>query len=553
MERVKSGAVPAATPAAADRVNNYWYSRGNPTTFVFVHGIFSDSRSCWLYHDKPTNRRVYWPDLVLEDSRLGSPSIYLAGYYTAIDSGDFSLRDCAREVFEALQRPERDGSAPVLDAEEIIFLAHSTGGIVVRYFLERHKEVFKHKKVGLLLLASPSLGSVWANIASLAAHYYHQKLGLQLRWAGETLEEIHDRFKELMDNREAVMPYLVGAEACENKMVFRKSIPRLLRWMVPPSWKVVSTLSAGQYFGSVKALRDTDHFSTVKPNGFDAPAHEFLVTFMARARDKFGPQPTASTPALAISGAHQIPASKMSMAQRRTALKQFATGLPVNPARTGAKYRVIGFDLDGTLLRGVEFSWKEVWRHLGFPDEVRKDGMRRYLAGSMPYEEWCDWACKQFRDKGLTRSQFEVIVGSLTVTNKLKHTLEILKNSGFVLAIISGGIDTFVDVMIPEAPQLFHYICINRFIYDNKGVIERVDPTPFDFEGKTAALELICQEHGVTLAESIFIGEGFNDSDVSRHTGLSIAYPGHAQEVQQAARVEIAEDDLSKILPHVLV
>ena len=220
--------------------------------------------------------------------------------------------------------------------------------------------------------------------------------------------------------------------------------------------------------------------------------------------------------------------------------------------RRGAKYSVIAFDLDGTLLRGLEFSWKEVWRHLGYPDDVRRDGMRRYLSGKMPYKEWCDWACQQYRAKGLRQSDFKAITAAIAVTQKLNETLTILRNDGFVLAIISGGIDTFLEATIPDARSLFHYICINQFIYDADGLIQRIEATPFDFEGKSSALELICKEHGVTLAHSVFVGEGFNDSDAARVAGLSIAYPPRAQEIVQASRVELPDDDLSRIIPHVL-
>jgi len=277
---------PESLSMPQDRPNNFWYFRNHSgVVVVFVHGIFSDSRSCWLFEEPSSQLRVFWPDLVRADPRLGAPSIYLAGYYTGVDSGDFSVAQCARQVFEALERPGVDGSPAVLDREKIVFVCHSTGGIVSRYMLERHKDSFRNKGVGLALIASPSLGSVWANVASLAARYYNQRLGLQLQWEGEALEDIHGRFRDLVNEKHKVMPRLFGMEACENKMIFRESLPKWIRWLLPNRLKLVTTLSAGQYFGEVKTLPDTDHFSTVKPSGFHHPSHEFLVTFMLRFRE----------------------------------------------------------------------------------------------------------------------------------------------------------------------------------------------------------------------------------------------------------------------------
>jgi hypothetical protein len=248
---------------------------------VFVHGIFSDSRSCWLFED--STHRVFWPDLVKNDHRFGNVSIYLAGYHTQLDAGDFPLAQCAREIRESLARTEADGTSPVIAAENLIFVCHSTGGIVLRYVLERYLSDLAGKGVGLVLIASPSLGSIWANVATLAARYHNQQLGLQLRW-GDALRDLHGRFRDLVNQRSTQMPGLYGVEACETKFIYREWIPRWMRWVVPNRLKVVSTLSAGQYFGEVKYLRNTDHFSTVKPDSIHHPSHEFLVTFYADFR-----------------------------------------------------------------------------------------------------------------------------------------------------------------------------------------------------------------------------------------------------------------------------
>src|SRR4029453_489546 len=80
------------------------------------------------------------------------------------------------------------------------------------------------------------------------------------------------------------MPGLFGMEACETHMVFRRRLPGWLQVLLPPRLKVVSTESAGQYFGQVKYLPGTDHFSTVKPDSLTHPSHEFLETFPRRFR-----------------------------------------------------------------------------------------------------------------------------------------------------------------------------------------------------------------------------------------------------------------------------
>ena len=124
-------------PAKGD--NNVWYHYDDhsDTAFVFVHGILSDSRSCWYYEDRDDeSKSCYWPELVLEDPRLDKPSIFLGGYYTAIDSGPYEIRNCASELYRAIRRDDDDPELrpPVMEKERIVFICHSTGGIVARYF-----------------------------------------------------------------------------------------------------------------------------------------------------------------------------------------------------------------------------------------------------------------------------------------------------------------------------------------------------------------------------------------------------------------------------------
>lgn len=237
-----------------DRENSFWYDyNASDTVIVFVHGIFSTSRSCWL--SEANGRSVFWPDLLRVDPRFNAPSIYMAGYYTALDAGDFPLDQCARQVLEALERPDVSGRPPVLDKRNIVFVCHSTGGIVVRYLLCRYGKVFGAKGVGLALIASPSRGSVWANVAGMAARYYNQELGRQLEWGGETIEEIHSRFKDLVNARDTEMPGLFGMEACETKMVFRQNLPAIVQALLPNRLKVVTTESAGQYLARSSTCR----------------------------------------------------------------------------------------------------------------------------------------------------------------------------------------------------------------------------------------------------------------------------------------------------------
>lgn len=255
-------------PAPVEAENNTWHEHNDSdTVLVFVHGILSDSRSGWFDEES----EVFWPDLVLEDELLGKPSIFLAGYYTALESGDYSIRDAANDLYRHLTVPKAPASEPVLAKKRILFIAHSTGGIVVRHMLVRHDSDFERKTVGLMLMASPSIGSEDASRFDWLSDLVRNRMSRELQWDNPFLEELDGDFKNLV--YEEAIPCLRGVEAIENHLVVSK-------WF--GLWRdrvLVEKHSGGRYFKEPQTLPDTDHFSIVKPDKIGHPAHLLLQHF----------------------------------------------------------------------------------------------------------------------------------------------------------------------------------------------------------------------------------------------------------------------------------
>ncbi|MNM49178.1 hypothetical protein D3C81_601780 [compost metagenome] len=246
--------------------NNFWHIENESNTvFVFVHGFFSDSRKCW----KSTNG-VYWPDLLLNDNRFESPSIYMAGFFTDVDSKNYAISDCANEVFDALKLPSFENKDPVLKRKNLVFVCHSLGGIVVRYMLENNREAFLDKNIGLALIASPSFGSDYATSLRSIALFYKNKIGIQLQKANDSLEDLDNRFKNLLEKK--IIKNIVGSEAIEHNFIIN------LKWL-PGFSPVVKKESAARYFGGSKTLAGTNHSTCVKPDSHLHVSHIFLVSF----------------------------------------------------------------------------------------------------------------------------------------------------------------------------------------------------------------------------------------------------------------------------------
>lgn len=220
-------------------------------------------------------------------------------------------------------------------------------------------------------------------------------------------------------------------------------------------------------------------------------------------------------------------------------------------------FRLVAFDLDGTLLRGDDYvwSWPLVWKHLGYEDQIRKNLMAEYLEKRHThkhwYKEWCDRSAALFKKKGLKRADFSAITKTLKPVDGLRDTLQKLKENGFKLAIVSGGIDIFLDEILPDYKELFDYIYINRFRFDNEGDFQAISATRYDFEGKTTAIEEICNREGFSMEHVAFVGDGFNDAHVLRKVGRTIAFVPSSAEMRNAD-ITIKDPDLRNILPFIL-
>ncbi len=91
----------SAKPVAPLAENNSWLEyRPYGTAMVFVHGVLSSARECWFN----AKTGAFWPALVKADNTFARASVYLGGYHTEVDAGEYGMRDCAKELLDSLGR-----------------------------------------------------------------------------------------------------------------------------------------------------------------------------------------------------------------------------------------------------------------------------------------------------------------------------------------------------------------------------------------------------------------------------------------------------------------
>lgn len=257
-----------------------WLQRPkSATSVIFVHGLFSDAENCWRHQNG-----TYWPSVLQADEIGESLGIYNFTYRTSKTSRSYQIGDATDALREYM---EIDA---VTSSKNLIFVCHSMGGIVSRrYLVQQQARLIEEKhNIGLFLLASPSLGSRYANWLLPIIYGFKHAQAAKLVFSEDKgwLNELDADFKDL---RESGRLPIFGKELIEDAGIF-------FRGMF--GRRVVERFSGARYFANAFKVPGSDHFSISKISNADDIQHRQLRTFI---RDMLSRLPNASE-AVAESG-----------------------------------------------------------------------------------------------------------------------------------------------------------------------------------------------------------------------------------------------------------
>jgi pimeloyl-ACP methyl ester carboxylesterase len=227
---------------------------------VFVHGILSNGDTCWR------SPNSYWPDLLSNDNLMSEIGVYVFSYRSDAFSAGYSLGDAVEALNNYLRLDK------ILELKNIVFVCHSMGGIVVRQFLvTRQLSLTKNRtRIGLYLVASPSLGSEYANLVSALARVFGNSQAQALRFA-QNNTWLNDLDRNFINLKESKSLFIHGKEIVEDQFFV---FPTLFKPVVAP-------FSGAKYFGDSLKIPYSDHWTIAAPVDGTALQHRILVEFIS--------------------------------------------------------------------------------------------------------------------------------------------------------------------------------------------------------------------------------------------------------------------------------
>ena len=212
------------------------------------------------------------------------------------------------------------------------------------------------------------------------------------------------------------------------------------------------------------------------------------------------------------------------------------------------QYKLICFDLDGTLVDDTVYIWQTLHDAFDVPKDLRRRHYEDYMNGRITYAQWFETDIEAWHQRGKRRNDLLTVIRQLSLMPGAVETLDTLREQGYILAVISGSIDLDIDTLL--GTDYFGDVFINRIFFDDAGNITGGEPTPYDMENKATGLRVIAERESLQLEECVFIGDNENDVHIAKIAGLSVAFNSKSPQLDEIADVVIEKKDLREVLQY---
>jgi phosphoserine phosphatase len=214
-------------------------------------------------------------------------------------------------------------------------------------------------------------------------------------------------------------------------------------------------------------------------------------------------------------------------------------------------YRLICFDVDGTLVGKTVFVWETLHERLGTDRAARRQAWDDFFAGRLAYADWFASDLALFRQCGpVTRQRLLAAIDTLELVPGAHQALAALRAAGMRLAVVSGSLNIVLEKF--ELGRYFDDVFLNELYFDSAGELTGSRPTPFDLDNKAGALDALTAKYGLALSETAFVGDNFNDLSIARRAGMALAFNSRCAELIACSRANLPGEDLREILPYLL-
>jgi phosphoserine phosphatase len=202
--------------------------------------------------------------------------------------------------------------------------------------------------------------------------------------------------------------------------------------------------------------------------------------------------------------------------------------------------RLVFFDMDNTLLDMEVID--EMARRAGVEAEVARI-TEKAMRGDLDFEESLRQRVALL--KGLPLAELEDIRANLRLSEDAARVVDTLKRLGFKVGVVTGGFYFFAEYLKDRLG--LDFVFANRLDMKDDALTGRVVGDVIDAAGKARIVNQTAASLGISLDQTVAVGDGANDALMLGQAGLGMAY--NAKPVlARAANVTLGKSRLYNIL-----
>lgn len=188
--------------------------------------------------------------------------------------------------------------------------------------------------------------------------------------------------------------------------------------------------------------------------------------------------------------------------------------------------RLVVFDMDSTLIQMEVID--ELAKRAGVGERVMAI-TERAMRGELDFKQ--SFSERVALLKGLPESVLEEVAATLPLTEGAEKLMATLRKLGYKTAILSGGFQYFGHLL--QQRLGIDYVYANELEIHQGLVTGRVSGVIIDGAKKAELLTQLAQQAGVSLEQTVAVGDGANDLPMLSIAGLGIAF--HAKPLVKAS------------------
>lgn len=204
----------------------------------------------------------------------------------------------------------------------------------------------------------------------------------------------------------------------------------------------------------------------------------------------------------------------------------------------------IFFDVDGTLTRDRS-SWEKVHYYFEVTEEM-KINTKLFFEGEIDYTEWAQRDVALWKGKPIKELENALLPPKLI--KGVKEGIADLKDAGFEIVLVSGGIDILVNDVASSVGADLAY---SNKIGHRDGLIDGSVEIYVDIS-KSANLLEIATERDYDLDKCIAVGDNINDIEMFELVGHSIAFNPKIEIVKSSANKTIFSTNFNRVRDYIL-